>query len=114
MTPWADAPALENLIFLRALFRLQFRQCPVRRGVIRTCACIDAIMFNANFLFASLVWGSIGIGFLIYGRKQGSWVCLMVGVLMITASYFASTATIMTIICIALILLAYYLLRQGY
>ena len=31
-------------------------------------------MFNAHFLFASLIWGSIGLGYFIYGKKQGSWV----------------------------------------
>jgi hypothetical protein len=27
-------------------------------------------MFSASSLFASLVWGSIGVGYFIYGKKQ--------------------------------------------
>jgi hypothetical protein len=29
-------------------------------------------MFTASFLFASLVWGSVGVGYFIYGKKQQS------------------------------------------
>jgi hypothetical protein len=43
-------------------------------------------MFNANFLFASLIWGSVGGGYFIYGKKQRSSVPMIGGILMIGVS----------------------------
>jgi hypothetical protein len=45
-------------------------------------------MFNTHFLFASLIWGSFGVGYFIYCKKQSSWVPMVGGVLMIAASYY--------------------------
>jgi hypothetical protein len=69
---------------------------------------------DLNFLFASLIWGSIGVGYFIYGKKQQSIVPLIAGVLMITTSYFASSAWVMTAICLGLMTAAYVLLKNGY
>ena len=71
-------------------------------------------MFDANFLFASLVWGSIGFGYFVYGKKQGSWIPLVGGILMMIASYFVSSALLMSILCIVLIATVHLLLRRGY
>jgi uncharacterized membrane protein HdeD (DUF308 family) len=71
-------------------------------------------MFSANFLFASLIWGSIGLGYFIFGKRQGAWVPMVGGVVMIAASYFISSALLMSAICIALIVAVYVLLKQGY
>ncbi len=70
-------------------------------------------MFNTNFLFASLVWGSIGVGYFIYGRKQRSGIPMAGGVLMIGASYFAGSVLSMSAICLGVIALVYLLLRHG-
>jgi hypothetical protein len=69
---------------------------------------------DANFLFASLIWGSVGIGYFIYGRKQQAVVPLIGGILMIVASYFAPSALDMSLICIVLMAAVYWLLRNGY
>jgi hypothetical protein len=45
-------------------------------------------MFNANTLVASLIWGAVGMGFFIYGRKQQEWVPLLGGIAIIFVSYF--------------------------
>jgi hypothetical protein len=71
-------------------------------------------LLNANYLFASLIWGSIGVGYFIYGRRQASIVPLIGGILMVTASYFASSALTMSLICIGLIAAVYMLLARGY
>ncbi len=70
--------------------------------------------FNSNFLFASLLWGSIGVGYWIYGKKQQTLACMIGGALMIVASYFAPTALIMSLICILLMVAVYMLAKQGY
>ena len=71
-------------------------------------------MFNANFLFASLIWGSVGLGYFIYGKKQTSWAAMIGGVLMMGASYFVGSAVIMSLVCIALMAGVYILVKQGY
>ncbi len=71
-------------------------------------------LFNAHFLFASLVWSSVGLGYCIYGKRQQSLVPFVAGVLMILASYFLGSALLMSLICAVLMTLVYLLLRQGY
>jgi hypothetical protein len=71
-------------------------------------------MFNTNFLFASLLWGSIGVGYFIYGKKQRSFVPMIGGILMIIVSYFAGSALVMSLISIGLIVTIYVLLKRGY
>ena len=71
-------------------------------------------MFNTHFLFASLIWGSIGVGYFIYGKKQSAWVPMVGGVLMVGASYFAGSALMMSLICIGLMAAFYVLLKRGF
>ncbi len=71
-------------------------------------------MFTTHFLFASLIWGSIGVGYFIYGKRQSSWVPMLGGLLMIVASYFAGSAVVMSVICLGLMAAIYMLLKQGY
>lgn len=71
-------------------------------------------MFNANFLFASLIWSAIGLGYCIYGKKQRSWVPLVGGVFMIAASYLVSSVLVMSLICIGLMAAVHFMLKQGY
>ena len=70
--------------------------------------------FSASFLFASLLWGSVGFGYFIYGKKQSSWAPMIGGILMMVASYFVGSALLMSLVCVGLMALVYYLLRQGY
>ena len=69
-------------------------------------------MFSTNFLLASLVWGSIGVGYFVYGRKQRSSIPMAGGVLMMAASYFAGSALAMSLICAGLMVLVYLLVRR--
>jgi hypothetical protein len=71
-------------------------------------------MFNANFLFASLIWGSVGMGYFIFGKKQASWVAMIGGVLMMAASYFVGSALLMSLLCLGIMAGVYFLLKQGY
>ena len=71
-------------------------------------------MWNTSFLFASLIWGSVGFGYFIYGKKQSSWPPMAAGLLMMVASYFAGSALLMSIISLALIVAVYFLLKRGY
>ena len=70
--------------------------------------------FDAKFLFASLIWGSIGVGYFIYGRKQQAIMPLMGGILMIAVSYLVSSALWMSLICIGLIVGVYFMMSRGF
>ena len=71
-------------------------------------------MFDTHFLFASLIWGSVGVGYFIYGKKQSSWVSMIGGLLMIGASYFVGSALLMSLIGLGLMAAIYLLLKRGY
>ena len=71
-------------------------------------------MFSPSFLFASLIWGSIGVAYLVYGTKQKSLVPTAGGILMIVASYFATSALTMSLICVALGVIVWVLSREGF
>jgi len=71
-------------------------------------------LFSPSFLFASLIWGSIGVGYFIYGKKQQSLLPMIGGILMIGVSYFVGSALAMSLICILVIVAVHVLLRRGY
>ena len=69
---------------------------------------------NASFLFASLIWGGIGMGFFVYGKKQRASIPLYGGIGMVGLSYIISSALYMSAACIGLIVFMYFLHRNGY
>jgi hypothetical protein len=60
-------------------------------------------MGNSSTLFASLIWGSIGMGFAIYGKRQKATASLLGGVLLMGISYFISSALAMSVVGVALV-----------
>ena len=71
-------------------------------------------LFTPSFLFASLFWGSVGVGYFIYGRKQQALSALVGGILMIAVSCLVSSALLMSLICILLIVVVHLLLKRDY
>jgi hypothetical protein len=69
--------------------------------------------FSTSFLLANLLWGSVGFGYIVYGKAQRNWVPFLGGVLMIAAS-FISSALIMSLISIGIMAAVYYMVKQGY
>lgn len=70
--------------------------------------------FDSNFLFASLLWGSVGTGYFIFGKKQGATMPLIGGLLMIAVSYVVSGWLLMSLISIALIVATHWMMSRGY
>lgn len=70
-------------------------------------------MLNENFLFASLIWGAVGSGYVIYGWRQKAAIPLAGGAAMTAASFFLP-ALWMSLASLAIIGLVYWLLKQGY
>ena len=69
---------------------------------------------NTNTLFASLFWGSVGLGYFVYGRRQRSWIPMVGGVLMMAMSYFIGSVIFLSGGCIGLMVVIYALLKRGY
>ncbi len=70
-------------------------------------------MFTLSFLLASLVWGSVGMGYFVYGKKQRSWPPMVGGVLMMALAWLVTSAVLMSLLCIGVMFGVYHLLRSG-
>jgi hypothetical protein len=70
-------------------------------------------MFETNTLFASLIWGSAGMGYFIFGKKQRTWAPMAGGLIMTLVSYAVASALLMSLICAAIMAAVYFLSRQG-
>jgi len=57
----------------------------------------------SSTLFASLIWGSIGLGFAIYGKKQRSVAPLVGGILLMGISYLIGSALVMSLVGVGLV-----------
>ena len=64
---------------------------------------LSKTMDISSTLFASLVWGSIGMGFAIYGKKQRTTVPLVGGILLMGISYLIGSALVMSVVGVVLV-----------
>jgi hypothetical protein len=58
---------------------------------------------SSSFLWASLLWGSIGVGFAIYGKRQRAVGPLVGGIALVAISYLISSALVMSLVGAALV-----------
>jgi predicted membrane protein len=63
---------------------------------------------NTSLLLWGLLFGSIGIGFFVYGKRQRAVVPLVVGLALMVFPYFVSNSFLLVAIGIALVALAYF------
>lgn len=64
---------------------------------------------NTSSLLWGLLFGSIGLGFFIYGRRQRSVVPLLCGLALMVFPYFVSNNILLVTIGIALMAIPYFL-----
>ena len=69
-------------------------------------------LLNANVLFASLIWGSIGVGYFIYGKKRPSVYCAIGGIILIALSYVIGSALWMSILSIGVLAGVHWLIHR--
>lgn len=70
-------------------------------------------MWDIGRLCASLVWGSVGTGLFIYGKKQSALLHLVCGALLVVVSYAIHSPLYMSLASMALIAATYFLHRSG-
>jgi hypothetical protein len=63
-------------------------------------------------LFASLLWSSIGVGFFIFGKKQGSAGPLIGGIVLVALAYLITSVLWMSLAAIAVIAGIYFWSRH--
>ena len=71
-------------------------------------------LLNTKFLFASLIWGTVGGGYLLYARRQRASVPFLGGVAMIAVSCLISSWFWMSVICISLMVSVHQLVKRGW
>ena len=70
-------------------------------------------LLDQHFLWASLIWGAIASGYIVYGYRQRAAIPFLGGAAMTAASFFLP-ALIMSLVCLAIIAAVWWLLRNGY
>jgi len=83
------------------------RQISTGGAVSETSELASAFMDTSSLLWG-LLFGSIGLGFLVYGRKQRAVVPLLAGLALIIFPYFVSNSLLLITIGIALIAIPYF------
>jgi hypothetical protein len=63
---------------------------------------------HATVLIWNIIFGSVGFGFFIYGKKQGRAVPLVSGLALMIFPYFVSSLIWIVVIGFALIALTYF------
>ena len=68
-------------------------------------------MGSSGYLFAALIWGSIGLGFAIYGKRQKAMVPLVGGILLMGITYLIVSVLYMSLVGAALVVAIVWLGR---
>jgi hypothetical protein len=66
-------------------------------------------LVDTSSLLWGLLFGSIGLGFFIYGKRQKAVVPLVCGLVLMIFPYFISNAILLVAIGVALVALPYFL-----
>ena len=82
------------------------------RAKLRQINGVDLLNLDSNQLWASVLWGGIGGGYIIYGWRQKSGMPLIGGVVMSLACFLPALP--MTLVSIATMAAVYWLMKQGY
>ena len=72
------------------------------------CQATSKTALSMSSLIWGLLFGSVGLGFFIYGKKQKAVVPLVCGLLLMIFPYFISSTILLVAIGVALIVLPYF------
>lgn len=65
-------------------------------------------MGTPSLLFWGIIFGSFGLAYFIYGRKQGAMVPLFVGIVLCVLPYLVANVYLLVIIGFILVILPYF------
>ena len=64
---------------------------------------------DASLLFAGVIFGSIGTGYFIYGKKQENWIAFVCGIILCVIPYFIANAYLLIVVGIVLAVLPFFI-----
>jgi hypothetical protein len=64
---------------------------------------------DTTSLLWGLLFGSIGLGYFVYGKKQGRGIPLLSGIVLIAFPYFVTNSYLMVLIGIVLMAMPYFI-----
>jgi len=79
------------------------------RTLCRSRCATGEVALNASTLWWGLLFGSIGMGFFIYGRKQRAIVPLICGVALMAFPYFVSGTAWLLVVGVVLMAVPYFI-----
>ena len=62
---------------------------------------------DTSTLFAGVILGSLGVGYIVYGRKQKKGIALLSGFVLCVLPYFVSNMIFLLIVSIAFLVLPF-------
>ena len=71
-------------------------------------------LLDEHFIFASMFWGAVAGGYLLYARKQREVTPLVGGIAMMAVSFMVTSWFWMSLASIAVMIAVWRLCRQGY
>lgn len=71
-------------------------------------------MSDTNFLFASMVWGAVGSGCLVYGKKQAAAPALIAGLALVVLSSFVRPPLLLSGLGVLCLTAMVWATRRGY
>ncbi len=81
----------------------------LKKNGIKTDSLLDE-----HFIFASMFWGAVAGGYLLYARKQRETMPLIGGVAMMAVSFMVTSWFWMSLASIGIMIAVWRLSRQGY
>jgi hypothetical protein len=69
-------------------------------------------MPDTSTLFASMFWSSIGVGYIVFGRKQRSISALSGGIALNLLAYVCDSILMMSLGSLAIMVLVYILVKK--
>lgn len=71
-------------------------------------------MFDTNFLLASTVWGAVGAGCLVYGKKQSAAPAIITGLALVVASALIHSPLLLTALGLLCLCAMVWAIKRGY
>ncbi len=62
---------------------------------------------DTTLIFTGLIFGSIGMGYIIYGRKQANMIAFLAGICLCVFPYFISSVWMSIVLGVGLVLLPF-------
>lgn len=80
----------------------------LKKNGIKTDSLLDE-----HFMFASMIWGAVAGGYLLYARRQRETTPFIGGMAMMAVSFLIASWFWMSLVCIALMFGIYFQMKRG-